>query len=138
MPVATLATPDWKFGKFPRDQEVDFVLAMPWDTFEARVGPLYRRFVAEIEADDRASGTFDPIYPGATEHPLTLDALFALAAADRLDVATTFLMPELLVACLDGDFERAPRRVIANALERLDRLGDRIEIGGRAVPFEPR
>lgn len=74
-------------------------IGMDAASFQQRIAPLVDDLRAEMVRDDTVTGTFDPLYVGATSHP-TSSEFACLPETARLQLFNTYLAEDFLATFL--------------------------------------
>jgi hypothetical protein len=104
------------------------VLTALHKTFTERFAPVYAQAIEDLEADDRVTGKFSPPYAGATRYP-TLDELFALPDAERMEMIGAFFTVDILRLFVAEAAAGACWAV--RFVDSVTRRSDHIEVRGR-------
>ncbi len=126
---------EWGGLKLSGAPVAPFVLAVPYQLFRGRFTPTYEAAIADLKSDDEMTGVFDPPYTGAKGYP-SLDELFALPPAQRMEMVEAFFVFDLLKLFFEEEKPRA--RWIVRRFDDIQRDGDLVDMSGRVEKLASR
>jgi len=118
---------DLGFGR-PVPQSHPWEAELEIEEFLTLLRPLYEETIHEYKKDDKITGEFEPLYPGAEQYP-ELEKFFHEEYASFADFFITSLTKEFVPLMFEFSKDR---KYAINSLDTIQLVSDTIHLKGKA------